>query len=96
MDMCDDGMWEYMGAYIEELEDRIAELQGPILTAMLADDRADAWLMRRLTNGHGKPGICWMHGAAETGDSEIGPDFSDFWSCGHSDCGYGAIARRLT
>ena len=80
---------------ITHLVARLAELQGPILTAMIDADCSDAYLMYRLTAGaRGRPGICWKHGAVNRHvDCQIGPDWQDYWSCDTPECDYRALEQ---
>jgi len=94
--MCDD-LLDSAARTITLLEERLAELQGPICTAMIATDCSDAYLMYQLTYGtHGRPGICWKHGVVDGYvDCQIGPDWQDYYSCGSSECSYTALETEL-
>ena len=93
--MCDD-LLRQAELDIEHLRDQLAELQGPILAAMTESESSDAYLMYQLSMGsHGRPGICWKHGAVDYTECQIASDWHDYYSCGRTSCDYQSLERKL-
>lgn len=96
MSCAEDDIMNSQALQIELLHDQLAELRGPVLTAMINHDRDDAYLMYQLTMGaHGRPGICWKHGAVDSVEQQIASDWRDYYSCGQTDCSYHALELTL-